>query len=157
MKTDAEIIEEIVLAYAVHERPEHFTNFEHCEECADHDELLRSRDLSTLTLEDVGNPGWDPICFITPEGFAYYLPALFRLALRSSPEVGTWYVPQLLFLLCSDGSDNARVRRCSPKERGMVADCLRHIRDTRKDALKAFDCENQLSEALRYWSHDEKA
>lgn len=37
-----------------------------------------ARDLDTLKLEDVGNLGWNPICFITPVGFRYYFPAFAR-------------------------------------------------------------------------------
>jgi hypothetical protein len=61
--TDAEVLSALGVAFAGCERPEHFTDFQHCCECAEHDELLRSRDLDTLRVEDVGNPGWDPLCF----------------------------------------------------------------------------------------------
>ncbi len=81
MTTDKEILERINQAFAASPRPEHFTNHTHCCECFEHDKLLRSRDGDTLGMNDVGNPGWDPICFISPEGFAYYLPALARLTL----------------------------------------------------------------------------
>ena len=79
---DAAVVDGLTKVFASVERPEHFTNFEHCEECAEHDEVLRSRDLSTLSREDAGNVGWDPITFTSPQGFAYYFPALARLALE---------------------------------------------------------------------------
>lgn len=56
-------------------RPEHFTDRNHCCECADHDDLLRSRNIDSLTIDDLGNPGWDPICFVTDKAFFYYFPA----------------------------------------------------------------------------------
>ena len=60
-------------------RPEHFTNYRHCCECAEHDETLRSATPETLSYESV-RPGWDPLCFVSPQGFQYYFPALVRLA-----------------------------------------------------------------------------
>jgi len=68
-------------AFADVPRPAHFTDPTHCPECADHDSVLCSKSVETLTIKDVGNPCWDPICFISPEGFLYYFPALVRLAL----------------------------------------------------------------------------
>lgn len=46
-------------------------------------------------IEQLGYPGWDPICFInTNEGFQYYLPALARLCLKTGEEYyldeGVW-------------------------------------------------------------------
>ncbi len=112
---DAEALRAIEEAFRGSPRPEHFTDYRHCCECAEHDELLRSRDLDTLGIADVGNPGWDPICYITDEGFRYYLPALARLALAAPLEAGGWYMPQLLFHLGYQGQGNRRnphVFRC---------------------------------------------
>ena len=61
-------------------RPEHFTKFDHCDECAKHDRTLRSRTVKTITRADLGTLGWDPINFTTDEGWAYYFPALARFA-----------------------------------------------------------------------------
>jgi hypothetical protein len=58
MKTDADILAEIDAAFAAVEQPEHFTD-----------------------------PGWDPIAFASPQGMAYYFPALARIAL-SQPLYG---------------------------------------------------------------------
>ncbi len=55
--SDAEILEQVKQVFSTAQRPEHFTNYTHCEECAEHDALLRSRDLDTLAIEDVGNVG----------------------------------------------------------------------------------------------------
>src|SRR5262245_47791535 len=66
---DAAVLEMVRAAFARCERPEHFTNYTHCEECAEHDDLLLSRDPDTLRIEDVGNPGWDPLCYVDANGF----------------------------------------------------------------------------------------
>src|SRR5690242_13994900 len=99
VSSDDDILEVVRQAFAVCPRPEHFTDFTHCEECREHDDLLRSRDVDSLRGEDVGNPGWDPLCFTSAEGFAYFFPALARLALDSAGPDRDWYGPQLLFHL----------------------------------------------------------
>src|SRR5688572_10438111 len=81
MITDAEILAMMRAAFADVERPEHFTNHEHCDECFEHDVLLRSRDIDTLSRDDVGDGAWDPITMSSNQGFAHYIPALARLGL----------------------------------------------------------------------------
>lgn len=112
--SDTEILEALRQAFVGCQRPKHFTNHTHCCECAEHDELLRGRDVDTLRIGDVGNPAFDPICFITPEGFAYYLPALARLALEPLVDSHGWYGEQLLFHVRNDGPRNRRFLACSP-------------------------------------------
>jgi len=112
MAIDHEIIDAVRYAFAAEPRPEHFTDHTHCCECAEHDAVLASRDIDSLRVEDVNNAGWDPICFVTTEGFRYYLPALVRLAFESAPSED-WYLPQLLFHLTYDGPQNRRVMCCS--------------------------------------------
>src|SRR5665213_2651883 len=106
MPSDSEIIERIQQAFAGCRRPEHFTNFSHCEECAEYDEVLRSRDVTTLQIEDVGNLASDPISFISPEGFAYFLPALARITLAEPHSFHGWYGGAFLSHLCFDGRQN---------------------------------------------------
>ena len=80
------VLEGIEAAFMSVSRPAHFTDYRHCDECCEHDETMRSRDLRTLQLDDVGQLGWSPICFLTPEGFRYYLPAFVRLGLSPGGE-----------------------------------------------------------------------
>ena len=90
MSTDASILASIDTEFGNLLRPEHFTNHAHCCECAEHDELLRSRDRDTLRVEDVCNPGWDPLCFCSPEGLAYFFPSLARFALAEAESRCAW-------------------------------------------------------------------
>ncbi len=66
-----------------------------CEECEEHHRTLSSHDVDSITLEELGNPGWDPICFASDAAFLYYLPAMFRLAFEDDG----YYIYQLLFHL----------------------------------------------------------
>ena len=91
-------------------KPEHFTNYRHCCECAEHDATLLAQDVNSIGIEQLGNPGWDPLCFASPEGFVYYLPALLRITLDTMDKPQEHYLDQLLFHLIRDGKDHALVR-----------------------------------------------
>ena len=155
--SDAQILQIVQQAFAGCRRPEHFTNHTHCEECAEHDEVLRSRDVGSLRLEDVGNAGWDPICFISPEGFAYYLPALARLALAQPVEPQGWYGVQLIFHLRGDGRRNQRMLGCTPEQRRAVVAFLRHFIETRASLADGCLCTDDLLQAIEIWSDEAPA
>jgi len=74
----------------------------------------------TLRIEDVGNPAWDPnLLYHTSEGFAYYFPALARLAL-AEPDYATRLVMALcyFFHLVGDGRrESAGLWLARPEQR----------------------------------------
>ena len=153
MPTDGEILAMVNRAFAKRRRPEHFTNHTHCSECLEHDELLRSRDTETLTIGDVGNMGWDPICFITAEGYAYYFPALARLALAAPEAGGGWYGAHLFSTLCLDGPRNNRFLACNAKQRKTVVAFLHHVIETRAELVDINPrAAKSLFEAIEIWS-----
>ncbi len=150
---DAKIITQTRLAFSDASRPEHFTNFRHCEECQEHDDLLRSRDLETLTIEDVGNVGWNPISFITPEGFSYYFPALARLSLAEPIYGLDCCLPHLLFHLTHNGAENDHLRFCSRQQRLAVVDFLKYVTESRHRHVAAEECGDELERAIALWSN----
>lgn len=150
--TDAETLQLVSEAFATSPRPEHFTDHTHCCECSEHDALLCSRGRDTLSLDDVGNPGWDPICFVTNEGFAYYFPALARLALLEPHGACAWYFEQLLFHLDETEKPQKRSPTCTPEQCRAVVRFLEHVRDTRRELVAQYRCATELSDALRVWS-----
>lgn len=152
MSTDAEVIARIDAAFGPVERPEHFTNFTHCCECAEHDELLRSRDRETLRIEDVGNPAWDPICFTSPQGIAYYFPSLVRLALAPPLPPHGWYGDQLLFHLYSGFRDNKFFQYCTPEQRAVVTGLLAHIIESRAALLDELAFPDEFLRCHELWS-----
>jgi len=133
-------------------RPEHFTDRTHCCECADHDDLLRSRDLESLVVADVGNAGWDPICFVTDLAFFYYFPALARLALDPPSYGYGWYMEQLLFHLTYEGESNRRMVAAEPRHKQAVLHLLTHVRDSRVPLIEEHGCGEELKLALTIWS-----
>jgi len=133
-------------------KPEHFTNYLHCEECAEHDELLRSRDCSTLRIDDVGNPGWDPLCFTSPEGIGYFMPALAKLALDTPSDTYSWYGDQLLFHLFSGAEHNGFFQYCDSAQRKAIALLLTHFIETRFGLQEFATDEDDLLRAHELWS-----
>jgi hypothetical protein len=110
-------------------KPEHFTNYRHCCECAEHDETLLACDVDSISLQQLGNPGWDPLCFASPEGFVYYVPALIRITLDTMDKPQERYLDQFLFHLIRDGKDHDLVRACSPEQRAFIAGFLEYLID----------------------------
>lgn len=146
MTSDSAALQLMYKAFQECPRPEHFTNFQHCEECAEHDGTLLSRTVETITLQDVGNPGWDPISFISAEVFRYYLAGLARLVIEEPTDGWSWYAPQFFWHLISDGPDNARFRACTQEQQTVVANFVGYIIETRgqeldDDCLQMTRCE----------------
>ncbi len=97
-------------------KPTQFVDPNHCSECEDHNQVLLAHTLDTISLAELGNPAWDPICFVAQPGFKYYLPALARLSLGTGDH---YYLGQLLFHLNAD-----RIREFTRPEASAVADFL---------------------------------
>ena len=108
-------------------KPEHFTDYHHCCECAEHDQTLLSADPDSIGLAELGNPGWDPLCFTSPEGLKYYMPALVRLTLDTIDDPQKSYLDQFLFHLIKDGPGNAIVSACNREQRQFIAQLLEYL------------------------------
>lgn len=87
---------EVERAFAAAPRPAIFGNPAHCCECAEHEATLAAATRESIGLAELGNPGWDPICFVRDEGYLYYFPATARLALGRGE---AFYLDQFLFHL----------------------------------------------------------
>lgn len=152
MSTDAEVLAEIDAAFGTVARPEHFTNFSHCCECAEHDAVLRSRTRETLRLEDIGNPAWDPLCFTISQGIAYYFPALAQFALAPPVDGYGWYADHLLFHLYSGFRDNGFYQYCSRAQRAAVARFLAHLLESRAAFVDAYGVADDFLRCYELWN-----
>lgn len=150
IQRDFEALDYLTQAFSACPRPEHFTNFDHCEECAEHDETLRSRTPETLTVEDVGSPGWDPISFISPEGFVYFLPGLARLTFKDTA-IG-WYGTRFFFHLVSDGPNNERFMYCSHQQQDAVAKFVAYLIESRATKIEDVCTSDDAMRAFEIWS-----
>ncbi|EDX84231.1 hypothetical protein S7335_1928 [Synechococcus sp. PCC 7335] len=131
-------------------RPKHFTNYQHCCECAEHDALLQSRDRESLTHEDLP-PGWDAICFVTDAGFHYYFPSLVRLAIEGRAD--SYYLDQFLFHLTYEGYRNRRWQSFSVEQRRFVLRLLEHLLETRAEEIEQNQDADALLLAIEIWSN----
>ena len=52
----------------------------HCDECAEHEETMQAVTPETVSLDHVGSPAWDPVCYLTDEAYRYFMPGFARLA-----------------------------------------------------------------------------
>jgi hypothetical protein len=125
MKNDASVLAEIDATFGTVDRPEHFTNYAHC------DDVLRGKDRDTLSLHDVGCPASNPMAFASPHGIAYYFPALARLALAQPGDGYYWYASQLMGNLYSGFRYNSFCVYYNAAQRAAVADLICHIIETR--------------------------
>jgi len=130
--------------------PENYTDRNHCEECAEHDETLRTFTPETIGIDQLGNPGWDPICFVLPDAFKYYFPALVRLAPEA--EGLNSYLEQFLFHVTYQGENSRYFKYFSKAEREAALDVLRYIRSSMKRPVKEWGLESELDEAIELWS-----
>lgn len=148
---ERDVLAQIDAAFGMVERPDHFTDFRHCCECAEHDALLRSRDRETLSLPDVGNAGWDPLCFTSPQGIAYFFPNLARLGLAPPDSSYGWYADQLLFHLCSGFHENKFYDFCTSAQRAAVADLLAHIIESRTELVDSYGSNDEFLRCYELW------
>lgn len=154
MNTDAEVIEAVEYAFSDLERPEHFTNHLHCEECAEHDQTLLQSDRDSLPVDAVTNPGWDPISFCSSHGKAYYMPALVRFALTAAEGSGMPYWQQLLIHLEGDGPNNSLIEYCSNPQRHAIAMFLQHLLETRTAAIEEWGSTEEVLRTHEYWASE---
>ncbi|MCP4978366.1 MAG: hypothetical protein GY931_19645 [Maribacter sp.] len=130
------------------QKPNHFTNYTHCDECETHDNTLKNKTKNTLTRKDLGNPGWDPIGFSKPQGLGYYFPVMVRYALL--PDVWPdreWYGDQILSHLSYEGVKNKFSNWCSKSQQKAVYEFLYH---QKIHAFNEYE-PKELTKALNIW------
>lgn len=132
------------------EKPAHFTNFNHCCECAEHDETLRSCNVDTIGLDALGNPGWDPVCFCSDTGKRYYMPAFIRLSIDTVNS--DFYFDQFLFHLEKDGPGNSLVLSCSAEQRKYIAQFIEYMIADYANEIDRNLCSDQVLRVYEIWS-----
>lgn len=126
-------------------KPRHFTDFEHCDECREHDETLRTHSRESITYAELGNPYSDPMCFVDEYGMKYYFPALVRLALRST--IKEYYVDQFLFHL----TDNKSCIRFSRDQCSLVVRVLKLLKIRYADEIELLGHSDEMRKCLERW------
>jgi hypothetical protein len=95
MNKREEALDAVAEAFGEVARPQEFIwGTCRCPECLEHNQTLADHTPATITLKELGNPGWDPLCFANEQAFLYYLPAMMRLIFEDP-----YYIDQVLFHL----------------------------------------------------------
>lgn len=131
-------------------KPVHFTDFEHCAECAEHDETLLGSSINQIGLNELGNPGWDPMCFCLAEGIEYYFPALVRLSLDTATNAH-FYFEQLLFHLAYGSTENRFLKHCSSSQREFIAQFIEHMIETYPGEIEDSMCTTEALNTHELW------
>jgi len=150
MSSVQKLIDEATEVFGKVPRPEHFTDYTHCCECAEHDDVLRKHTADTITREALGHAGWDPMTFATDAGFRYYLPALIRMALTRNGD--DYYIDQFLSQVIRDGPRNSRWLACSVEERAVVLKALHLMLEERTEEVDNWLDADRLMQAIDIWS-----
>lgn len=82
----------------------------------------------TVSLEQVGSPAWDPVCYLTDEAWRYFMPGFARLALGRG---GHYYLDQFLFHL-----ESGRVNCLNAKQCRVLSAFIDHLYETMADEIE---------------------
>ncbi len=140
-----ELIRQVLLLFPASHRPAHFTNHEHCEECRDHDITLRAHNRDQIGFDVLGNPAWDPICFVNEAGYKHYFPALVRLALNGTGN--DYYIDQFLFHI----NQNEHSESLSKEQSALVLKILEHLLAHKSEEIEFNLDADDLLNAIERW------
>lgn len=127
-------------------RPNFFTEENPLLESFDHNETLLKFNVDSITIEELGNQGWDPICFINDEGYLYYFPAFIRLCVNSNEE--DYYIGQFLFHITYEGLENERVRLFNKDQKFFFKKFLIYLYNEKTDLIQLYGDEDYIENAL---------
>lgn len=130
------------LAFESIEKPAHFTDSDHCDECAEHDATLRASSREKVSRADFGLPGWSPIGFCTAQGLMYYMPALVRYSLMPNVHGDEGLADMVASAIGPDGRGKALVSVANPAQRSVFIRFARLLSERR---IRGAD------EALELW------
>ena len=149
-----EVIAAIDVAFRDCPRPEEFVDASHCEECAEHNNTLLGQTREDIGMNELGNPGWDPLCFVRPEGFLYYFPAMVRLVFDKSIEDD--YLGQFLFHCTYEGTKSRFFRHFNREQVGATADVMRFLYFNWRKKLEKHLLSEEADRAVEIWDSLER-
>src|SRR5690242_17899206 len=106
-------------------------NPNHCDECSDHEAVMQAVTPQTITLKEIGNIGWDPVCYLTDEAFCYFMLGFARIALAKPGS----YLFQ--FFLHLNYEPSSRIDAFNREQRRAVKQLVDYIGETMPDKVTA--------------------
>lgn len=148
---DEQTLNRIETAFQTIEKPEHFTNYTHCDECEYYDKLLISSTKYNISREKLGNSGSGPMGFANAQGFAYYFPALARYAtIGNAFRHYDNYANILINYLKERRSENSFYSWCNREQKQAVTSFLHHLANTQFEQFVPAE----LRKAIKVWNID---
>ena len=150
IKEKQKIIEQINLAFGKVPRPKEFVNNPyHCEECGEHNDTLSQTNRDEIGLKELNNPGWDPICFVKPQAFLYYFPALVRLVFddKSNNE----YLWQFLFHCTYEGTESRLFCHFNREQISATRDLMYFLKYNWKKKIEKMCLTKDVDKAVKIW------
>jgi len=132
------------------ERPAHFTDFTHCCECQEHDEVLLASTPATISRSDLGTMAWDPITFTTGAGFRYYIPGLIRVVLTETGDSS--YYDQFLWHMASLEQVKERCPDITDEECEIISETLEYLLNHRTTEIDEECLADTLLSTVEWWS-----
>lgn len=115
-------------------------NPKHCDECAEHEEVMQAVTPQTVSLEQAGSPAWDPVCYLTDEAYCYFMPGFARLTLGRGDD---YYLDQFLFHL-----ESGRVACLDEEQCRAAADLLDYLYETKSDEIDDYKDDKALGHVM---------
>jgi len=145
------ILNNLYETFSEHKRPSHFTDYQHCPECNDHDQMMLSATLETLDSEHLGNAGWSPFSFLTVDGFSHYMPRIMELAITGKGNVhGEFFLTDFLFHL-NPSEDYDRFTSYSYEQCKSILDALLYTQEKYKSEIEDEFSVEDMESAISYW------
>jgi hypothetical protein len=122
------------------------------EEYQEHEKLLESKTHQTLTRDDLGSVGWNPISAMTADGWRYWLPTLGRIALEDNGKSGRGIFLWDFLIYLDFPQKNPEFLKFNEIEVQSIIDFLDSIRQYVKDNIEpGVDVELNLDPVLEQW------
>ncbi len=144
----SELIEEACSIFPASIRPHDFIDPNHCEECREHNDCLKAHTREDISYLELGNSGWDPICFVDEKGFEYYFPALVRLAINGKDN--EYYIDQFLFHL----TQNSSRLPFSPEQALFIVKVLEYLLENKAEEIESNMDDDELLNAIQLWNNE---
>lgn len=139
------------MEFATFSRPEHFTNYEHCKECEEHDNTMLSCRLRDIRAIEIGNPCWSPLPFLTDNALGYVMPRLIEMALNLEKNAdGDIFIFDFLLTL-TPRKELSRFANYSSSQVTVINNCLNYIKENYQDHIEEDMLEPELQEAINTW------
>lgn len=147
-----QLIEAIYAEFSCFEKPPHSTNYKHCPECADYDELLKSVARENLSVEEIGTVCWGPVAFLLPEAMAYYLPRLMELAILGvRNKENASFISQFLNQIGTYTPNEPQFALLNKSHIELMHECLIFINANHREEIEDECCEDWVEEAIIKW------